>query len=84
MLEKQSISRRKRLGLSPKSRRCVAQVNEAENQRKIANGKVDKLSREVQDRILSKLKEFDYNYFTKSRFTPQRRDGRNARAVQEH
>lgn len=45
------------------------EAGEAEKQRKIATGKVDKLVREVQDRIVSELKEFDYNYFTKSRFS---------------
>jgi hypothetical protein len=45
------------------------EAGEAEKQRKIATGKVDKLAREVQDRIVSELKEFDYNYFTKSRFS---------------
>lgn len=46
-----------------------SEASEAEKQRKAADAKVDKLVREVQDRIVSELKEFDYNYFTKSRFS---------------
>lgn len=45
------------------------EVGEAEKQRKTANQKVEKLAREVQDRIISELKEFDYNYFTKNRYS---------------
>lgn len=45
------------------------EASEAEKQRKAADAKVDKLVREVQDRIVSELKEFDYNHFTKSRFS---------------
>lgn len=45
------------------------EASEAEKQRKSADGKVDKLARDVQDRIVSELKEFDYNHFTKSRYS---------------
>ncbi|WP_460744614.1 AAA family ATPase [Mariniluteicoccus endophyticus] len=45
------------------------EAGEAAKQRNTADGEVDKLAREVQDRIVSELKEFDYNYFTKSRFS---------------
>ena len=48
---------------------------EAEKQRKAADRKVDKLAREVQDRIVSELKEFDYNYFTKNRYSISRVQG---------
>ena len=42
---------------------------EAAKQRKTADEKVDKLSRDIQDRIVSELKAFDYNHFTKSRYS---------------
>jgi wobble nucleotide-excising tRNase len=42
---------------------------EAEKQRKLADQKVGKLARTVQDKIVSELKEFDYNYYTKNRFS---------------
>jgi wobble nucleotide-excising tRNase len=45
------------------------EAGEAEKQRKVANQKVEKLAREVQDRIISELKEFDYNHFTKNRYS---------------
>ncbi len=45
------------------------EASEAEKQRKSADGRVDKLARDVQDRIVSELKEFDYNHFTKSRYS---------------
>jgi len=44
-------------------------VDEAEKQRKAADRKVDKVVREVQDRIVSELKAFDYNHFTKNRYS---------------
>ena len=49
--------------------RLRSEASEAEKRRKAANVRVDRLAREVQDRIVSELKEFDYNYFTKSRFS---------------
>lgn len=45
------------------------EASEAEKQQKSANGKVDKLARDVQDRIVSELREFDYGHFTKSRYS---------------
>lgn len=48
------------------------QVEVADKNCETANQKVDKLAREVQDRIVSELKKFDYNYFTKNRFTVSR------------
>lgn len=47
-------------------------AKEAAGQHKTATGKVDKLVRDVQDRIVSQLKEFDYNYYTKNRFSVSR------------
>ena len=48
------------------------EAKEAAKQQKVASGKVDKLARDVQDRLVSELKEFDYKYFTKSRFSVPR------------
>lgn len=45
------------------------EAQEAAKQQKNAADKVGKVGRDVQDRIVSELKEFDYNYFTKSRFS---------------
>lgn len=45
------------------------EAREAEKQRKAADGKVDKSARDVQDRIVSELREFDYSHFTKSRYS---------------
>ncbi len=42
---------------------------EAFKQSKAADIKVEKLSRSVQDRIVSELKEFDYSHFTKNRYS---------------
>lgn len=44
-------------------------ADEAEKLRKAADGKVEKLARELQDRIISELKEFDYVHFTKHRYS---------------
>ena len=41
----------------------------AADQQRAATDKVEKLVRKVQERIVSELKEFDYNYFTKNRFS---------------
>ncbi|WP_332643279.1 AAA family ATPase [Aeromicrobium sp.] len=49
--------------------RLRTEVNEAEKQRKAADQKVEKLAREIQDRIISELKEFDYNHYTKNRYS---------------
>lgn len=45
------------------------EAKEASKQQKTAAGKVDKLTREIQDRIVSELKIFDYNHFTKNRYS---------------
>jgi len=45
------------------------EAKEAARQQRAAYEKVDELARDLQDRIVSQLKEFDYNYFTKSRFS---------------
>lgn len=45
------------------------EIGETEKQLKTANQKVEKLAKEVQDRIVSELKEFDYSHFTKSRYS---------------
>ncbi|MEK0218586.1 AAA family ATPase [Bifidobacterium mongoliense] len=47
-------------------------VKEADTQRNSASSKIDKLAHDLQDRIVSELKEFDYNYFTKNRFSVTR------------
>lgn len=49
-----------------------AEATEAEKQRKAANQKVEKLAKEVQDRIVSELREFDYNHYTKNRYSRTR------------
>ncbi|WP_299169044.1 AAA family ATPase [uncultured Arthrobacter sp.] len=45
------------------------EASETEKQRRAANQKVDKLAKEVQDRIISELREFDYSHFTKNRYS---------------
>lgn len=45
------------------------EAKEAAKQRKVADDKVEKLARGVQDRIVSELKEFDYSHFTKNRYS---------------
>ncbi|MEO1061351.1 MAG: AAA family ATPase [Actinomycetota bacterium] len=45
------------------------QAREAEKQRTAADRRVRKLTQDVQDRIVSELKPFDYNHFTKSRYS---------------
>jgi wobble nucleotide-excising tRNase len=42
---------------------------EAAKQQKAAADKVDKIARDVQDRIVSQLKEFGYTHFTKNRYS---------------
>ena len=44
-------------------------AREAAKQQKAAADKVDKLTRDVQDRIVSELKVFDYAHFTKNRYS---------------
>jgi wobble nucleotide-excising tRNase len=46
-----------------------SEIADADKQRKSADLKVQKLARDVQDRLVSELKEFDYNFFTKNRFS---------------
>ncbi|MCJ1697958.1 AAA family ATPase [Rathayibacter caricis] len=48
------------------------EIGDTEKQYKLADGKVDKLAREVQERIVSQLKAFDYGHFTKSRYSVPR------------
>lgn len=51
------------------------EATEAAKQQQSADGKLDRLVRDLQDRIISELKEFDYAYYTKSRFSaPKVRD----------
>ncbi|MDY0829629.1 AAA family ATPase [Microbacterium sp. BG28] len=45
------------------------EAKEAAKQRKVADEKVEKLARGVQDRIVAELKEFDYSHFTKNRYS---------------
>jgi wobble nucleotide-excising tRNase len=45
------------------------EAREAAKQRKVADEKVEKLARGVQDRIVAELKEFDYSHFTKNRYS---------------
>ncbi|MDQ1250275.1 MAG: hypothetical protein QG597_4654 [Actinomycetota bacterium] len=42
---------------------------EVAEQLRVINDKVGELAREVQDRIVSELKEYDYNHYTKNRYT---------------
>ncbi|MCW2754806.1 MAG: hypothetical protein JWQ32_2217 [Marmoricola sp.] len=49
--------------------RLRGEASEAEKQRKAADQKVEKLAREIQDQIVSELKEFDYNHFTRNRYS---------------
>ena len=55
--------------LSTEIEKLRGEASEAKKQQKAANGKVDRLARDIQDRIVSELKEFDYNHFTKSRYS---------------
>jgi len=48
------------------------QAADAEKQRVAAAGKVDALARSVQDQIVAQLRAFDYNHFTKSRYSVPR------------
>lgn len=54
----------------------IAQLHDerrkAEAQHKLATSEINKLVRDVQERIVSQLKEFDYNYYTKNRFSVSR------------
>jgi len=45
------------------------EAKEAARQQKVAADKVEKLAREVQDRIVSELRVFDYAHFTKNRYS---------------
>lgn len=45
------------------------QATDAEKQRVAAAGKVDALARSVQNQIVAQLRAFDYNHFTKNRFS---------------
>lgn len=45
------------------------EAGEAARQQKAATDKVEKLARDVQDRIVSELKAFDYAHFTKNRYS---------------
>ena len=45
------------------------QAGEAEKQRVAAASKVDALARSVQDQIVAQLRAFDYNHFTKNRYS---------------
>uniref|UniRef100_UPI0022E5AF14 AAA family ATPase n=1 Tax=Microbacterium maritypicum TaxID=33918 RepID=UPI0022E5AF14 len=44
-------------------------AKEASKQHKTTASKIDKLTREVQERIVSELKVFDYSHFTKNRYS---------------
>ncbi|MGC5627250.1 AAA family ATPase [Georgenia sp. Z1344] len=45
------------------------QAEQADEQQKLADDKLKALARDVQDRIVSELQEFDYKHFTKSRYS---------------
>lgn len=47
-------------------------TKEADAQHTAAAAKVEKMARDLQERIVSELKEFNYNYFTKNQFTVPR------------
>ncbi len=55
--------------------RLTDEAADAERHGRSAAGKVEQLTREVQDRIVSELKEFDYNHYTKNRFSITRVQG---------
>ncbi|CCG02735.1 AAA family ATPase [Blastococcus saxobsidens] len=55
--------------LEEEVKRLRADAAEAKKHEKAADTKVEKLTRDVQDRIISELKEFDYNHFTKNRYS---------------
>lgn len=55
--------------LAEEIEKLQAEAKDTEKSRRLAAQKVDKLVREVQDQIVSELKEFDYNHFTKSRYS---------------
>lgn len=55
--------------LESEIKRLQEEASDAEKQRKAADLKVEKLARNVQDRIISELKEFDYTHFTKNRYS---------------
>lgn len=46
-----------------------AEIEEAEKDHTATNKKIEKLAREVQDGIVSQLKQFDYSFYTKNRFS---------------
>ncbi len=50
-------------------RRLRSEAGDAERQRSAADQKVEKMARDVQDRIISELREFDYNHFTRNRYS---------------
>ena len=50
-------------------------TDEAEKLRKAGDRKVEDLAREVQERIVSELKKFDYDHFTKGRYSIPRVKG---------
>lgn len=59
------------------------EASAAEDESGAAAQKVDELAREVQNRIVSELKEFDYNHFTKNRYSiPKVQDGMRGYAAE--
>jgi wobble nucleotide-excising tRNase len=67
--------------LVDKIEKLRGEANEAEKQRKAADSGVDKSARDVQDRIVSELKEFDYNHFTRAAI-PSRRSKKTSASTE--
>jgi len=55
--------------LATEIERLRGEAIDVEKQRAAADRAVEKLARDVQDRIVSELKEFDYNRYTKHRYS---------------
>lgn len=45
------------------------EAKEAAKQKKVADDKVEKVARDLQDRLVAELKEFDYGHYTKNRYS---------------
>lgn len=68
-------AKEEQLELEGKIKRLTSDLNDAEKRRKAANGRVEKFSRELQDRIIAELQAFDYAHFTKHRYSIPRVQG---------
>jgi wobble nucleotide-excising tRNase len=57
------------LRLVDEIQRLRADASDTDKRRKAADLRVEKLAKEVQDRIVSELRQFDYSHFTKNRYS---------------